>query len=196
MEKTTSVIDMFKDMAESLFVDKQAEEELKFEMNSQRSRLRQVRQTLEVATDARTARPRSESLLLHHRLGKRPRLIAYTRCGGFYPDPAMQRYVINQYCKEHGYAVSAFFESDVAFPITNLTPALDALLNADGLIVSDLNRLVEFCHDPARELIPLIHDNFFRNDRYLISVDERINTSTTNGQNALIHHIHRLLRAA
>lgn len=92
--------------------------------------------------------------------------------------------------------MSAYFDAANAFSVSNLGNAFDALINADGLIISDLNRLVGQCEDPARELVPMIHDNFFHNDRYLISVYENINTSTTQGQNALLQYVHQLLRAA
>lgn len=196
MEKPISVIDMFKDMAEGLFVDKQAEEDLELEMGSQLSRLRKVRQALAVPTETNSSEKRNESLLLHHRLGKRSRLIAYTKCGGWYHKPEMQRDVILEYADKHGYVVSEFYDFDSAYPASNLGLAIDALMSADGLIVSDLNRLVEHCQDPARGLLPMIHDNFFHNDRYLISVHENINTSTVHGQNALLQYLHQLLRAA
>lgn len=201
MEKPASVISMFTGMAAGLFSDKQNEEEIDLEMESQRTRLRKRRRTEEadmstVASTKGSDEPRRESLLLHHRLGKRSRLIAYTRCGGCYHEPAMQRYVIKTYAEDHGYVVSDFYDADNAFAVSNLSLAFDALINADGLIVSDLNRLVGQCADPARELVPLIHDNFFHNDRYLISVQENINTSTAQGQNALLHYVHQLLRAA
>ncbi len=75
-------------------------------MGSQLARLRQVRQNLAVPAEANSSEKRNESLLLHHRLGKRSRLIAYTKCGGWYHKPEMQRDVILEYAEKRSLTAS------------------------------------------------------------------------------------------
>lgn len=190
MSRPASVIDMFKHIADNLFNRNQTEAEV--ELN--RVRLRKARKNRERNEASQPIV--SRSLSLHHRLGNMPRLVAYTRYGGDENTVEMQLRAIKKYCGEHGYLVTEVYNFDPQYPAAELGKALNALFYADGLIVSDLNRLVDHHDDPARDLAPLVQEYFFHNNKHLVSIYEVIDTSTTNGQNALLNHLRRLMRVA
>jgi hypothetical protein len=181
---------MFKHMADSLFSRAHSDTET----DLHRERLRKVRKTKERSYATQT--DVSRSLSLHHRLGNAIRLVAYTRYGGEQNTVEMQLQSIKKYCGEHGYIVTEVYNFDSSCPSAGLGKALAAMDYNDGMIVADLNRLVDHHDDPARDLAPLVQEQFFHNNKHLVSVYDVIDTSTTLGQNALLHHLRRLIRVA
>jgi len=157
-------------------------------------RLRNIKRN---SKPAKTAQPVvSRSLSLYHRLGNNARLVAYTRCGGELNTVEMQLEAIKKYCSQNGYKVVYHYNCDNNTPKAAFNQAFYALGFCDGMIVADINRLVEHSGDPARDLYPLVSDHFFHDHKHLIAVKEHIDTSTADGQNALLDYLRRLIRVA
>lgn len=120
------------------------------------------------------------------------KLVAYTRDGGPSNSVEIQKEKIEKYCKAHGYSISAYYTCQSADDAHPLNDAIGDLEKFGGLIVSDLSRLVGHHEDPLRDLAPLMHEQFFRSSKTLISVKEGIDTSTTWGQEAMIEFLNEL----
>jgi DNA invertase Pin-like site-specific DNA recombinase len=90
---------------------------------------------------------------------------------------------IEKYAKEHHLVVTETY-CDVGKPMTGLHHAMEALENADALLVCNLNRLVTHTDDRLRDLRPLLHHFCSQQagGKHLISIEEGINTSTPTGQ--------------
>ena len=134
----------------------------------------------------------SGKLSLHHSPGANVKLVAYTKYGGDTNKAEMQMERIDEYCASHGYTIQSRYDWNSDQPGTALHDALTALAHSDGLIVSDLARLVEHHDDPLRDLSPLVHDHFFHGGKHLISVKEGINTETIPGQESLVEYLSEL----
>ena len=134
----------------------------------------------------------SGNLSLHHRPGTNVKLVAYTKSGGDTNTAEIQMEVIRDYCSSHGYTIHAHYEWKSESPALAVHDAIMALEHCDGLIVTDLARLVEHHDDPLRDLTPLVHDHFVHCNKHLISVKEGVNTSTTSGQQLLVEYMNEL----
>ncbi|MBX9666945.1 MAG: recombinase family protein [Candidatus Obscuribacterales bacterium] len=131
------------------------------------------------------------NLSIHHRPRRNAHLIAYTKYGGENNTIMMQVDHIHRFCTMHGYTIQNVFEWEKSRPGTAIREALMAMHTADGIIVSDLTRLIDHYADPMRDLKPLVHE-CFRNGKHLIAVNEGIDTATVVGQNALIEYTQEL----
>lgn len=124
--------------------------------------------------------------------GKRGlRLVAYIRS----LDPETrknQRKRIEDYCEKNGHQIVEMFDWDLARPGTALHDALLAIDTADGLIVSDLDRMIDHPDDPPRDLFPIFHHYFFHNTKHLISIHEGIDTGSVFGQEAMISYLNQI----
>lgn len=188
MARRASVIDMLKDVVENMVHQRtSAESEAHSE---QTARLRAMQQYNSQRT--MSGPQPSVSRSLGQRLGRKVRLVAYTKCGGEANPANAQLEAIHRYCLLHDYEIAYHMSWDENFPMMALNTALDALDFADGLIVSDLDRLIQHQDDPGRDLNPMIQDYFFQNRNYLISVKEGIDTSTIVGQTAFVQHLRDL----
>lgn len=90
--------------------------------------------------------------------------------------------LIEQYAKQHHLKIVETY-CDLGPPISGLHHAMEALEGADGLIVTDLDRLVTHTIDRLRDLRPLLHKFCSASEnRHLISISEGIDTGTAIGQ--------------
>lgn len=117
-------------------------------------------------------------------------LVGYTRSDldGIGADEQLKR--LQNFCSKHGYRIKKVF-ADIGKPSFGLQAALEALDDADGLIVFNLNRLVEHSKDRLRDLRPLIRCHFFDPAKHLITIEDGIDTSSPTGQASLIELINR-----
>ncbi len=127
---------------------------------------------------------------IHHR-GQSLKLIAYVRANQI-NGANEQTSKIQQFCKDRGHQIVAVFDHDTVAPEVGLHDALEALNTADGIIVTDLSRMVKHHDDPLRELSPLIHHYFFHEPKHLISIGECIDTTNQEGQEQLIKLLEQL----
>ena len=127
---------------------------------------------------------------IHHR-GQSLKLIAYIRACEI--DGAIeQKGKIQQFCADRGHQIVQIFDHDTLVPEVGLHDALEALSTADGIIVTDLTRLVKHHDDPLRELAPLVHHYFFHEPKHLISIAECIDTTNQEGQERLVNFLEQL----
>lgn len=137
---------------------------------------------------------------LHGRLADHPpgtnrRLVAFLTDRGDGVSVHQQMKVIAEYCAEHDMNVveqviySGGSQSTLQQSLIETRRLLD---KADGIIVSDLNRLTEH-QERGYELRPLLHE-FFCGDchKRLISVAEGIDTRTASGQLAAIEIVNQV----
>ncbi|HEY9784725.1 MAG TPA: recombinase family protein [Candidatus Obscuribacterales bacterium] len=127
------------------------------------------------------------------RLGKHTKqhlkLIAYVRGAGDPESLDEQCQRLAAYCSLHGHTIVEMYRDPSG---TALHYALNELYRADGLLVCDLSEMVQHHGDPLRDLMPLVHDEFFHNGKHLISLKEGIDTSTFSGQEQLIAYLNQL----
>ncbi len=124
--------------------------------------------------------------------GKRGlKLVAYVRS----VEPELreaQKNKIEDYCEKNGHTIVTMFDWDRSKPGTALHDALLAIDGADGLIVADLDRIIDHPDDPPRDLFPIFHHYFFHNAKHLISIHEGIDTGSVFGQEAMINYLNRI----
>lgn len=118
------------------------------------------------------------------------RLVAFVRSGHESLCSEQEKEII-EYCETHHHKVASFFGRHT-MNATALNNALDALHDADGLIVTDMMRL--FCHDqdPVRRLKDQVKESFFRGGKRLIAIHDGIDTATADGQAKLLHFLREL----
>lgn len=124
--------------------------------------------------------------------GKRGlKLVGYIR--SIEPDMReAQKQKIEDYCEKNGHSIVAMYDWDLSKPGTALHDALLAIDGADGLIVADLNRIIDHPDDPPRDLFPIFHHYFFHNTKHLISIHEGIDTGTIYGQEAMVNYLNQI----
>jgi DNA invertase Pin-like site-specific DNA recombinase len=97
-------------------------------------------------------------------------------------DLAEQYAQLESFAKEHGLQIAETF-CDIGKPMSGLHHAMEALKDADGLLIVDLNRLVTHTDDRLRDLRPILHHFCAPSEgKHLISIAEGINTATASGQ--------------
>ncbi len=124
--------------------------------------------------------------------GKRGlKLVAYVR--SLEPDMCdAQKRKIEDYCEKNGHTIVAMYDWDLSKPGTALHDALLSLDEADGLIVTDLDRMIDHPDDPPRDLFPIFHHYFFHNAKHLISIHEGIDTGSIVGQEAMVNYLKQI----
>jgi hypothetical protein len=127
---------------------------------------------------------------MHHK-GESLKLIAYVRAWEG-DGAAEQTRQLKAWCDEHGNTIIKLFDHDTKEPEMDLHDALIALDKADGMIVTDLSRLVTHHDDPLRDLAPLVHHYFFHEPKHLITISEQIDTRTAEGQEKMVEFLKRL----
>ncbi len=128
---------------------------------------------------------------LGHKGKKGLRLVAYIRSAS--PDMReLQRSKIEDYCEKNGHSIVAVYDWDLSKPSTALHDALQSIDGADGLIVSDLDRIIDHPDDPPRDLFPIFHHYFFHSTKHLISIQEGIDTGSLPGQESFIRYLNRI----
>lgn len=110
-----------------------------------------------------------------------PMLVAYVRIAGDLASQEEQTTMINDHCIENGYRVAQFFV-DTGKPSYALQEALQAMKTRHGLIAVNLQAFVENSEDRLRDLRPFVHHFFCAGSKDLITVEEGINTATSQGQ--------------
>ncbi|CAN5180422.1 hypothetical protein BH10CYA1_BH10CYA1_61080 [soil metagenome] len=110
-----------------------------------------------------------------------PMLVAYIRVAGDLASLEEQTAVINDYCLENGFRVAQFFV-DTGKPSYALKEAIQAMESHHGLIAVNLQTFVENSEDRLRDLRPFVHHFFCYGNKDLITVEEGIDTSTSQGQ--------------
>lgn len=125
-----------------------------------------------------------------HLVGANKRFLCYIRATECKPA-SEQRGLIERFCKERGLRlVGEFIDKEV--PGSALSQALKGMSEADGIIVSDLNRFVEHSGHRNRELRPVLHHFMADHTKHLISIAEGIDTSTVSGQQIAMESINQL----
>jgi hypothetical protein len=110
-----------------------------------------------------------------------PVLIAYIRVAGDLASLEEQTCTINDHCLTNGFRVAQFFV-DNGKPSYALTEALQAMKAHHGLIAVNLQSFVENTEDRLRDLRPFVHHFFCSGNKDLITVQEGIDTATSQGQ--------------
>src|SRR6185369_5664284 len=104
---------------------------------------------------------------MHHQ-GEALKLVAYVRAWeGSAAKEQTRR--LQAWCDVNGNVIIKTFDHDKKEPEIDFHDALMALDEADGMIVTDLSRLVRHHDDPLRDLAPLVHHYFFHEPKHLIS---------------------------
>jgi DNA invertase Pin-like site-specific DNA recombinase len=125
-------------------------------------------------------------------LGHNRNLVAYLRETGGDPSVDQQAALIGQYCADHGHEITLTV-LDGGNQADSMETAMESLANADGLIVTDLNRFVVHNNDRGRDLRPLLHEFMCAGvHKRLISIREGIDTATAAGQRAVMEVINQL----
>jgi DNA invertase Pin-like site-specific DNA recombinase len=89
---------------------------------------------------------------------------------------------IESYAKEHHLTITETF-CDLGEPMTGLHHALEAVENVDGIIITNVDRLVSHHDNRLRDLRPVLHRFCSASEnKHLISIEEGINTATPLGQ--------------
>lgn len=124
--------------------------------------------------------------------GMNRNLLAFVKDAAGGLSAAEQLELLQQYCADHGLKVARLIVCG-GDPETSIQEALRSLNDVDGLIVSDLNRLVEHAADRGYDLRAFIHQFFCANSfKRLISVAEGIDTRTPAGQAAALELINQV----
>jgi len=110
-----------------------------------------------------------------------PVLVGYIRIAGDLASQEEQTTMINDYCLDHGFRISEFFV-DTGKPSYALKAALIAMKDHHGLIAVNLQSFVENTEDRLRDLRPFVHHFFCAGSKDLITVEEGIDTATSQGQ--------------
>jgi DNA invertase Pin-like site-specific DNA recombinase len=119
------------------------------------------------------------------------RYIAYVRAANE-ADLQQQYAQLERYAQDHHLKISETF-CDTGKPLAGMRQAMEALEEADGLIVVDLNRLVTRTDDRLHDLRPLLHHFCAPTQgKHLISIAEGINTATSAGQLAAMEIVNEL----
>ena len=126
-----------------------------------------------------------------HAVGMNRRYVAYLK-SDTQAGIERQRALIHSYCRANDCCVAEEYIELKHRPAMVLESAIASLKRADGLLVADLNVLVQHEHDRARELRPLLHHFMHEGGKHLLSVSEGIDTSTTAGQAATVEYINGL----
>ena len=130
------------------------------------------------------------SVVKHYR--EKLKLIGFVKPTGPLCNSIYQREKLQEFCDSSGYELLQIFEYDKDRSAVALHDALEAMQHADGLIITDMLRLVDHHTDPMRDLAPLVHDYFFHDGKQIISIKEGIDTSTFGGQEAAITFLNDL----
>lgn len=119
------------------------------------------------------------------------RYVGYVRAANE-DDLAGQYADLEQYAREHHLKIDQTF-CDVGKPTSGLHHAMEAVEDADGLIVTDLNRLVTHTEDRLRDLRPILHHFCAPSTgKHLISIAEGINTATAGGQHCAMQLVQEM----
>lgn len=121
----------------------------------------------------------------------RHRVVAYMR-GASNEEIAQQRQFIEEFCKAHNYKIASAHSDCGDRPAIGLTHALEALNDADALIVSNLERLVTHHGTRLRDLRPLLHQFMCEDGKHLIAIAEGINSTTPSGQTVALEFMTQL----
>ncbi len=120
------------------------------------------------------------------RLGSfnRPRLIAYLR-PSITLGNSEQRKIIEEYCRNHHYNITNVIDIDSGKPGSGLKQALVEIGKADGLVISDLDRIIDSTEDKKRQLGPLV-THIWHQNKIIVSILDGIDSSKALGQETLI----------
>jgi DNA invertase Pin-like site-specific DNA recombinase len=123
--------------------------------------------------------------------GKNRRVVAFLKEDQDSLSSGQQLELIKDYCRDHGLTVSKTIISD-GRACTSLEEAIRDLANADGLIISDLNRLVKH-NERGYDLRPVLNE-FIQAEfqKRLIAVMEGIDTRSASGQIAAMEIINQV----
>lgn len=123
--------------------------------------------------------------------GRNRRVVAFVKEDQDSIAAGEQLALIKDYCADHGLNIGETIVWDGSSS-TSLEQAIRDLGTADGLIVSDLNRLVQYT-ERGYELRRVLHEFFKAEPRKrLIAVSEGIDTRSANGQMAALEIINQI----
>lgn len=132
------------------------------------------------------------SQLAEHPPGRNRSVLAFLKEDDDSMSLKEQLDLIEEFCEIHGLKIARkiIYQGSQA---TSLEEAIRQLAFTDGMIVSDLNRLVAHQCDRGHDLRTLLHEFVGAPaHKRLISVSEGIDTRTTSGQQAAVEIINQV----
>ncbi len=116
---------------------------------------------------------------------RRMKFLGYVRTGRGSLSHQAQIEAMNAHCHRNGYEILGFFSDDLE-PSTGYANALAGLSDVDGLMVTDLTRMVSDCSASIRQLAPVLVNKFLRSDKKIVSIADGIENITPTGQEHMI----------
>jgi Resolvase, N terminal domain len=115
---------------------------------------------------------------------KRLKFLGYVRTSRGSMSHQDQIEAITAHCNRNSYEILGFF-SDELEPAVGYANALAGLSDVDGLIVTDLTRMVPDSSETLREVRPVLTEKILHEGKKFVSIADGLENITASGQEHL-----------